>query len=66
MARYMKTNKINITGLFNKLDSDKNGLLSKNEMRVLFIEEFQMDIDEEEFNNFFDSFDIDRSENINI
>ena len=40
MARYMKTNKMNITGLFNKLDSDKNGLLSKSEMRALFIEEF--------------------------
>jgi len=40
MARYMKTNKINITGIFNKLDSDKNGLLSKNEMKNLFINEF--------------------------
>jgi len=36
MARYMKNNKLNMAGLFNKLDENKDGLLSKDEMRNLF------------------------------
>jgi len=32
----MKNNKLNMAGLFNKLDENKDGLLSRDEMKNLF------------------------------
>ena len=66
MARYMKNNKLNMAGLFNKLDENKDGLLSRDEMRNLFFQEFKMDIEEDEFNNFFDNFDMNKTDTVNI
>lgn len=45
--------------LFNRLDKNKDGLLTKLEMKTLFIEDLQVQINEKEFEEFFGSFDID-------
>ncbi len=37
-----------------------------NFLQALFYDEFKLDIGEEEFNNFYDSFDINHDENVNI
>ena len=66
MARYMKNNKLNMAGLFNKLDENKDGLLSRDEMKNLFFQEFKMEIEEDEFNNFYDSFDMNKTDTVNI
>jgi Ca2+-binding EF-hand superfamily protein len=62
----MKTHNRKLSELFNILDKNNDGVLNQEEVRGLFINEMKIPINEEQFIEFFDHFDVDRNDRVSV
>ena len=66
LAIYAVKTRKSIADIFNEIDIDDSGSLSKREVMNMFTKKIKVPIDEEEFEVFFNFVDNDRSGNISI
>ncbi|KRX10045.1 C2 domain [Pseudocohnilembus persalinus] len=63
---YIQLNNLQISTMFNAIDANQDGTLSKKEMKQLFIERLRINIDDDEFNEFYHYFDQNQNDSVSI